>query len=298
MVQIFEHYSDEPTILNSRAKFLAIFPNQPYLRFAGALHEQLVDHRYNLPPAKVLTLSEVIYHHYGYTKIMVAQHDKRARNMRILLNEIENRPEDDFVRFNYAQELRAVRKYDEALEQVRECFRLLEVQNKSLGTLYVESAYILYANLLVRRRDFEGVLKVCEDGLKVFPKCFDLLGRRGLALLATNRTEQAIASLEAALRQKGAMGGGGSSVAYTGCVSESLLAIAHWRLGDVGRCEHHLRRALMTSVEPQKTVERFVNFCGLLLGDRKAAVTLFARIGVRLDYTEKSNTSEPGPTSA
>lgn len=295
LTQLLEHFSADPSILNSRSKFLAIFPNRPYLRFVGALHEQLMDHRSATPSTvEAQLLPEIIYHHYGYANAVVAQQGKRARNMRIILNELESRPEDAFVRFNYAQELNADRKFDEAIEQLRECFRILGAQETRL--LFEESAYMLLSKLLVHRRDFDEVIKVCEGGLKVFPKCFDLHGRLGLALLATDKVEQAIAPLEAAVRQNGAISGGGSNVAFTGCLSESLLAIAHWRLGNVERCDHHLRRALAASTNPHATVQRFVNFCGLLLGERKVSVTLLARIGVRLDYRDKSNKQAPEPT--
>lgn len=289
-VQLLEHYADEPSVVNSRAKFMALFPNRPYLRFVGALHEQITDQRSSAPALKVRTLPEVIYHHYGYAKAIVAHQGKKDRNLRILLTEIDQRPEDAFVRYNYAQTLRSAQRVDDAIVQVRECFRLLEAQKKNLRAPFVESAYILHAELLVRRSDFEGVIKVCEDGLGVFPQCFDLLGRLGMAYLALNQIEQAIPPLETALRHHGKIGAGGSNVAYASCLSETLLAIAYWRLGDGTRCDRHLAQALMKSVDRQRTVERLVNFCGMFLGERRAAVDLLARIGVRLDYTQTSST--------
>jgi tetratricopeptide (TPR) repeat protein len=296
-VQLLEHYSSEPSNVDSRSKFRAVFPNRPYLRFVGALHEQLTDHRPEAPPLNAITLPEVIYHHYGYTSAVVAQQDKLERNMRILFGEIERRPEDAFVRYNYAKQLRAAQKLDEALEQIRECFRLLEVQKRDLRSPFVESAYAVYAELLVRRLEFGGVIKVCEDGLALFPDSFDLLGRLGLALLATDKIEQAIPRLEAAIRQNGTFAASGSYIVYAGCLSESLLAIAYWRLGDAERCDRHLRRALKTSTNRQKTVERFVSFCRLLLGEGDAADIMLARVGLRFDHAAKMTTQAIGPAN-
>jgi tetratricopeptide (TPR) repeat protein len=177
----------------------------------------------------------------------------------------------------------AEKRYDEALEQVRICLQLHKTQKGTFTSTFVKNAYVIYATVLGRRHDFESLLTVCEEGLQYFPDCSDLLGRRGLALLAANKTEQAIAPLEAALNQHGAIGADRSNVAYSGSVSETLLAIAHWRLGNTDRCDHHLRRTLATAKDHQQAAGRLATFCGLLLGDPKASITLLARIGVRLE---------------
>jgi glycosyltransferase involved in cell wall biosynthesis/cytochrome c-type biogenesis protein CcmH/NrfG len=294
-MQLVDHLSPDPTIVNSRSYFLAIFPNDPALRYVGAIHEQLTDHQEPPRGLKVRSLNDIVCHHYGYAKAVIARKDKKSRNMRILLKELEHKPEDAFVRYNVALQLRLEGQLGEAVGHVRECLRLCAARGESFRPPYLESAHILLADLLVRQGDFPRVAEACEEGLKTFPNCFDLLGRLGMARLATNRTEQAFAPLEAAMRRKGTIGASGSNGDFTGWLSESLLAVAHWRMGDAEGCDRHLKHAWETCTDRQAMAERFVQMCGLLLGTIKASQALLARVGVRLalDIQPAAPVAEP-----
>lgn len=281
-VQLVDHITGDPAIVSSRSYFLAIFPNDQDLRYLGAIHEQLTDRRD--PPRKlaVRSINDIICHHYGYAKAVIARQDKKGRNMRILRQELARKPDDPFVRYNLALQLRLEAEFEQAIAHVDACLRLCKARTKGFKPPYLESAHILHADLHVRRGDFPAVVAACEEGLKTFPNSPDLLGRFGLGRLATNRPEAAVIPLEAALRRRGTIGASGSNADFTGWLSEALLALAHWRLGDAERCDRHLKHAWEACQNRQAMAERFTTFCILLLGSPKAAQGLLARVGVRL----------------
>ncbi|MFN3428721.1 MAG: glycosyltransferase, partial [Candidatus Sericytochromatia bacterium] len=280
LAQIADHLTGQRDRIDARAHLLAVFPNDPDLRFEGALHEQLTDRRLPPRPIAFRPLNDFLVHHYGYAEATMAHQGKRERNLRILRRELAERADDPFVRYNMALQLRLEDALDAAVDHARACLALGAARGPAYRPAYWESAHILLADLLIRRSAHTDAAAACEAGLSAYPRSPDLLGMLGLCRLVMGRPEHAIAPLEAALAQAGAIGTGMSQTQYQGWLSELMLALAHWRLGDQARCDEHLTRMWAIADDRQETLERLLRFSVVLTGGPEAGVALMAGIGV------------------
>ena len=77
-----------------------LFPNEPNVRYRGAIHEYVSRDgaEHGLPSDG--TQIEIL--HYGYTSATVAERHKGERNLRVAQAALEAHPDDHAVRYNYA----------------------------------------------------------------------------------------------------------------------------------------------------------------------------------------------------
>lgn len=280
LARIADHATGDPARIDAWAQLLAVFPNDPDLRFAGALHEQLVDRRIPPRPITFRPLSDMVVHHYGYTEEAMVRQDKRARNLRILRRELADRPDDPFVRYNMALQLRLEGALDEAVTHARASLELIASRGPADRPAFVGAAHLLLADLLIRQGAYTEAEAACEAGLRDFPGSPDLLGMLGLCRLVAGRPAAAVAPLEAALSHRGPLETGVSQPEYQGWLSELVLALAHWRLGDQDRCDAHLRRMWAIAGDRPEALKRLLRFSAALTGGPEAGVALMAGIGV------------------
>ena len=282
--QVAEHLQDDAELVHARAYHLAVFPNDPDLRYDGAIHEQLVDRRD--PPRRLAfrPLNDLVLHHFGYAEQALTRHRKRERNMAILQRVIAERPDDPFVRFNMALQLRAEGAHAEAIDHLRRALALAGTARAP----FVESAHILLAELLVRRRAYAEAEAACQAGLKAYPRTPDLLGMLGLCRLMGGRPAEAIAPLTQALAHHGTIGATAANPHYTGWLSELMLAMAHGQLGEAERRDAHLRRMWTLAPDRQAAVERVVHFSAALTGGPEAGVAWLSRLGVNVDLAPRT----------
>jgi tetratricopeptide (TPR) repeat protein len=82
---------------------LRLWRNRPHYRFQGAIHEQI---RVTMPTElpERFNSSKLRIRHYGYLKARIEDRDKHARNLELLLKEIERNPNDAFAHFNTGSE--------------------------------------------------------------------------------------------------------------------------------------------------------------------------------------------------
>ncbi len=275
--QIVDHVAGDGSV-HGRTYQLAIFPNDPELRYAGAIHEQLADRR--TPPRSLLVrpLNDLVVHHYGYSDEAMARQNKHARNMGILEREVAERPDDPFVRFNMALQLRVGNQVAESIPHLRHAVDLTAGQRAP----FLESTRILLADGLMHQQAYAEAEAACLEGLALYPGCPDLLAMLGLCRLIADRPAEAIGPLTAALGHHGTIGASVSNPQYTGWLSELLLAFAHHKLGDAEREHAHLARMWAGTTERDVTLRRAVALSALLTGSPEAAVRMMARLGVNV----------------
>ncbi|NLM50430.1 MAG: glycosyltransferase [Clostridiaceae bacterium] len=185
-----EKDSGEYTLHNA----LRLVRNCGLYKFTGDIHEQIarVDGK---PIEDKFTILNVRLKHYGYLDEVVKKKGKRARNLPILLKELEKEPDNPFKLFNLGNEYMALAQYEKALE----CY------NKSKNHYSKTEAFA--PHLLFRRamcyytlKMFDLAVKACDEGLEVFPKCTDLLYLKGLIYMEYHRYTLALDAFEAALK--------------------------------------------------------------------------------------------------
>jgi glycosyltransferase involved in cell wall biosynthesis/predicted Zn-dependent protease len=170
---------------------LRLWRNRPHYRFQGAIHEQI---RVAMPTElpERFSSSKLRIRHYGYLKARIEDRDKHARNLELLLKEIERNPNDPFTHFNTGSEYvgtgngtAARRHFERALELVRREPAWWEIGYVSL----------LGSRLIGVRRltgDAEGADELATELLGHLEGFTDLVYER--ALLARDRGDLAAAA--------------------------------------------------------------------------------------------------------
>ncbi|HVM59858.1 MAG TPA: glycosyltransferase [Verrucomicrobiae bacterium] len=107
-----------------------LFRNAPGLFYVGRIHEQVFSsvevRRKQWGLENRLSAATLIHH--GYTHEVVVGRDKRARNLRLLEQAIQEMPDEPNLLMNYGMELARVGRVEDALTQYQEAFRCLQAK--------------------------------------------------------------------------------------------------------------------------------------------------------------------------
>lgn len=117
-----------------------IFPNNPRLRYRGAIHEFVTLDNLDIGIEAVLTPVRIIHH--GYLKDIVDERDKAARNLSIIRRMCEEEPEDAFNWFNLGMTHHILKDYDEAIE----AFEKMREMTKNMARGYIPNGLCALAD--------------------------------------------------------------------------------------------------------------------------------------------------------
>jgi tetratricopeptide (TPR) repeat protein len=221
-----------------------LFRNHRGLRFAGAVHEQLVhaDGRMALPD---VTLTATIYHH-GAIEGPGATARRRERNSRILKRVLEQDPADLRARFYLGLTLFEGEAWRDAVVHLEAA-----VQSAGESCDFLAKGYSCLANALLNDHHPLDAQTVLEEGLRRFPDHPELWFCRGLLLDTLGRLEEAIAAHESALRGRFGPSLNWHDWACREAKPHLALCDLHLSLGEPDVAERHLTAAeRFTSPQP------------------------------------------------
>ncbi len=152
---------------------LRVFRNRPDIRFIGRIHERLLKDGGEFQDAELLdACGELTVFHIGYTDVVFAETGKLERNERILLKELEERPEDFHVMGNLADTYRAMKQYGRAVSWYERAVEAYRTEKKEPGTQNLRMvwnySYLLYL-LCMEDREPDKIQKLYEEALRYAP---------------------------------------------------------------------------------------------------------------------------------
>ncbi len=158
--------------------------NRPSLRFEGRIHEQI------LPAIRreggEVAWTDLYVVHSGSDQSVEAQERKRQRDLRILGQELKERPEHPFTLFNLGMTYADGGHYEEAAGYLER-----SILRSGEGDSHLRKAYALLAYSRMQSGGWEEGLQVCQDGLARFPEDDELRFRLGVALHQLGRLAEA-----------------------------------------------------------------------------------------------------------
>ncbi|NBD25326.1 glycosyltransferase [Paenibacillus glycinis] len=174
---------------------LRMFRNDRRYRFEGRIHEQIAAPIMRHTPEARFHLSDVIVHHYGYRREVVAAKDKVNRNRTLLEQAIREEPGNRFNYYNLGVEHFRAGEVEEALAAFRKARE------------GIDYAAVSYAHLLVKHetsclqvlRRWEEALESAEAGLAWYAEYPDLWHAKGVSLAALGRRRQAAGAFASAI---------------------------------------------------------------------------------------------------
>jgi len=171
-----------------------IFPNDPQLRYRGAIHEFVsIDDN---PVGISAVPSPVAIVHHGYLAEIVAERNKARRNLEIIEGQIEREPEDPFHWFNLGMTAYLMR--DDA--KAREGFERMREINGSTARGFIPNGLATLADLYTERLDEPELGRATAEAcLRFSPRYANAHFALGKALVALKLYDEARAAFEAAI---------------------------------------------------------------------------------------------------
>lgn len=171
------HNLDEADDVQTVGEITRLFPNSVDWRYSGRIHEQLTAG--GLPPRTVST--EVVIRHHGYTEAAVRANRKAERNLRLLLLELEQQPDNPYLHYQIGKTCYVDKRYRQAAEHFQAAVDVIS----SSGDLppYTPSLLNQYAYSLLHLREFPALFDVLGVGTDLYPDYTDLYFVYGTALI-------------------------------------------------------------------------------------------------------------------
>ena len=138
-----------------------VFPRRPEIRFRYRVHEQLCH-----PPGLPQVITPVRIYHWGYEDRSLRQ-AKARRNLPYLLAELQERPDDFYLRYHLTRHHFFAGELQEAWGQLQEVLATpdLEVQNPEIA----RHARLLDAILRDRLQDLAGAYRQFRELVEHYP---------------------------------------------------------------------------------------------------------------------------------
>src|SRR5262249_30394254 len=171
----------------SVADHLRVFRNDPRVRWEYRVHEQI--RNAVLRSGGELRWTDVVIHHAGYQDA-AARARKAERNLRLLLREHADDPDNPFVLFNVGRSLNVLGRKAEAIPYWERALPLAPPEAPFLQKLY---ALLVEGHYDLDHKD--RALAVCRQGLRHLPADPELLFHEATLLLETSRAAEAEAGL-------------------------------------------------------------------------------------------------------
>jgi tetratricopeptide (TPR) repeat protein len=152
-----------------------LFRNRKEYRFHGMVHEQILDTIWQTRPDGCRIAENISIRHYGYLARQVKLKDKKNRNLRLLVRELEQNPDNRLARYSYGEELYRSKRYREALVELFKAADGIENTSIILPRLFRSLALTFY-----ELGQYEESVMMIDSGLSYFPDYPDLYYLNGL----------------------------------------------------------------------------------------------------------------------
>ncbi|MCR8642059.1 glycosyltransferase [Paenibacillus sp. N1-5-1-14] len=195
-LQVVSHYGNENKLLGSMVMpSIRIFRNIPSYRYKGRIHEQIVAPIITTNPQAKLIFTSYKVDHYGYVNEVVTEKDKSARNIALLLKELEVTADEPFHRYNLAVEYIRLGQLEEALVELRRSRTLIDRRPCS----YSHMVYKRELDALEAMGRYKEALELSREAIEIHPDFPDLYVSQATMYQRLQQDHNAIDSYNQAL---------------------------------------------------------------------------------------------------
>ena len=158
-----------------------LFRRREQYRFQGAIHEQVAGNILSHNAARGIVFSGLTISHKGYLSEVIIEKNKIQRNIAVICQALEHKPNDPFLLYSLALERRQQGQYIEAMGLLK----------RTLGKLSGDEGYfrhvlLSYLSGLLVIRDFTSGMAVVAKWMSTFPGDPDLAAFGGIFAIQSN----------------------------------------------------------------------------------------------------------------
>jgi glycosyltransferase involved in cell wall biosynthesis len=151
-------------VLKHRA--VRLFRNRPEYRYTGRIHEQIAPAILKKNPQSLYS-SPIRFIHFGYNQDAVI--NKQERNIKILIRELEEMPEEPFTLFNLATEYFIMADYAKAAENYEKA-KQFSFQEQPYHATISRNLAITYLKL----KEYKKCKELIAQGIEWYPDYTDM----------------------------------------------------------------------------------------------------------------------------
>lgn len=255
------------------AMIFRFFQNRPDMRYEGIIHEQM------LPAAQRTGLpndsSAIRIIHRGYLKKTVEDRNKNERNLKILLEQEKQEPENPYCHFNLGQTYKMLGRTAEAEKHYRKSYEILKTLPDANTIPYFASLLFSFTDLLRETGRLEEALEIADDGIARFPMYPDIQFTKGNVLLAMERYEEAIKIYEGCKKYAGHVFAGGTDPGVSTYKTTNAIGVCYAKLGKIALAKQYLKRALKEWPTPNAEIHTNLGILYLAEDDASKAMSHF-----------------------
>lgn len=219
-------YVDEPLHHNYVTDAVCrLFRNDARFTFCDRIHESIAPSIWGIPNGNI-AFSSLRIKHYGYLQHELVHKEKGKRNLAIIQDSLQQRPDHLPLRYALGTEYYQSGNYEEASKVLIPLLHQVPLHSGYTSDLYLKSAYALRMC-----GELEQAEMILIEGTTLFPDFADLLETYALLLVEQGRFSQSYEFLQQALTT------GDVSIQYSSS-SGSGTYRTHWIAGKV--CEQLL----------------------------------------------------------
>jgi tetratricopeptide (TPR) repeat protein len=138
-----------------------LFRRIPEAKFENRIHEQIMPSLTRAGKKAVNT--NIIMDHLGYFAAETRE-TKKQRNLKLLIEQVENEPNNFFALYNLGQNYIALDDWERGVPYL---YKALE--QKNISSLIKSSLYLLLAKYMINKKNYKEAIKFCEKSLKIIP---------------------------------------------------------------------------------------------------------------------------------
>ncbi|MCS6850303.1 MAG: glycosyltransferase [Gemmataceae bacterium] len=210
-----------------------LFRNHPNVRWKYRVHEQIMPAVERMGGRVHWT--DVIIHHSGYQDAVIYR-QKQERNLRLLMLDLKDNPNDAFVLFYIGWIYLNLQKPVEALPYLK-----ASLERASLGDSYVPKLFSLLVNTLLWLGHRQEALAMCLRGQQIYQDDTELLFQKGTLLHEAGDLAGAEVAFQRLLARE--------PIEHYGCVDPGLrafktrhnLAVLYMQQGRIAEAETQWR---------------------------------------------------------
>ncbi|MBX3114159.1 MAG: glycosyltransferase [Fimbriimonadaceae bacterium] len=177
-------FVDGPDGQGTRVDHVKLFRNLPGLEFEGRIHEQILG-SLRKHGGEIQRINAVVLHS-GYDTSEVGQAKKRKRDSKLLLLDLQDRPNHPFVLFNLGMTAHYNGDHAEAIDWFYNCLDV-SIPEES----HVRKVFALLSNSLRALGESQASLQALCDGLQLYPSDPELHFLRGVNYMSLERFSEA-----------------------------------------------------------------------------------------------------------
>ncbi|QYK54622.1 MAG: glycosyltransferase [Fimbriimonadaceae bacterium] len=182
-------FVDGPDGQGTRVDHVKLFRNLPGLEFEGRIHEQILG-SLRKHGCEIQRINAVVLHS-GYDTSEVGQAKKKKRDSKLLLLDLQDRPNHPFVLFNLGMTAHYNGDHAEAIDWFRKCLDVSIPEESHVRKVFA----LLSASLRAIGLQQDSVT-VLSDGLRHYSDDPELLFLRGVSFMNAGRYGEARLDLE------------------------------------------------------------------------------------------------------